>query len=74
MGSGGASNTSALTFGGNAPPGTIQNEQVEEEWNGTNWTELNNLNTGGRNRISRYQGIDHYICFSFWWKFKIYGW
>src|SRR6056300_808128 len=33
--------TAALAFGGNTPPGTAQTES----YNGTNWTELNDLNT-----------------------------
>ena len=41
MGSCGATNTEALTFGGNTPPATA----VTESWNGTNWTEVNDLNT-----------------------------
>ena len=32
--------TSALAYGGAAPAG------VTESWNGTNWTEVNDLNTG----------------------------
>jgi len=41
MGSCGATNTEALTFGGNTPPTTA----ITESWNGTNWTEVNDLNT-----------------------------
>ena len=40
----GASNTSALVFGGESSPNAAHNET--ELWNGTNWTEVNNLNTG----------------------------
>ena len=40
----GASNTSALAFGGyTGSPASFRNET--ESWNGTNWTEVNNLNT-----------------------------
>ena len=42
LGSAGASNTSALAFGG-LSPGYSTNT---ETWNGTSWTEVNNLNTG----------------------------
>ncbi len=47
----GASNTSALAFGGFAFPGGPPNGQVNqtESWNGSNWTEVNDLNTGRRN-------------------------
>ena len=38
----GASNTSALRFGGTIGPGAGQSET--EQWNGTNWTEVNDLN------------------------------
>ena len=34
--------TSALVFGDNVPPG---NGALTESWNGTNWTEVNDLNT-----------------------------
>ena len=34
--------TAALTFGGDDTP----DNTVTETWNGTNWTEVNNLNTG----------------------------
>ena len=44
MGSAGASNTSALAFGGNTPPGANYKDETEL-WNGTNWTEVNDLNT-----------------------------
>ena len=37
----GKSNTAALAFGGETPPHT----NATESWNGTNWTEVNNLNT-----------------------------
>ena len=50
FGSAGASNTSALAFGGLAFPGGPPNGQVNqtETWNGTNWTEVNDLNAGRR--------------------------
>jgi hypothetical protein len=41
MGSAGADNTSALAFGGDPPPGVANTES----WNGSAWTEVNNLNT-----------------------------
>ena len=41
MGGNGTS-TSALTYGGNAPPGR---QTATESWNGSAWTEVNNLNT-----------------------------
>ena len=37
----GASNTSVLVFGGQLNPGASVNT---ESWNGTNWTEVSNLN------------------------------
>ncbi len=51
VGAGGAgvSNTSAIAFGGSVPypsppPPTVPSTVVEE-WNGTNWTEVADLNT-----------------------------
>jgi len=41
-----ADNTAALAFGGSLPPGSLANT---ESWNGTNWTEVNDLNTARRN-------------------------
>jgi len=40
----GASPTASLAFGGEVPPGQYKNET--ELYNGTSWTELNNLTTG----------------------------
>ena len=37
----GANNTAAVVFGGQSPGGTYNNT---ETWNGTAWTEVNNLN------------------------------
>ena len=42
----GASNTSALVFGGNKPPNTAAGET--EQWNGTAWTEVADLCQGGQ--------------------------
>ena len=42
----GGSNTSALAFGGQLSPGASANTEL---WNGTNWTEVNNVNTARRN-------------------------
>ena len=43
MGRGSASNnTAALGFGGLEPPSTFKNET--EKYDGTSWTEVNNLN------------------------------
>ncbi len=39
----GADNTSALAFGGTPGPGSAVDST--ESWNGTNWTEVNNLST-----------------------------
>ena len=36
----GASNTSALAFGGDTPP----NSAITESWNGSSWTEVNDMN------------------------------
>jgi hypothetical protein len=49
-GGAGASNTSAIAFGGgvpypSAPPPTVPTTKTEE-WNGTNWTETTDLATG----------------------------
>ena len=41
---GGAPNTAALTFGGAAIPLPSTSKNETESWNGTSWTELNNLN------------------------------
>ena len=41
----GDSNTSSLAFGGEAPPSTANTES----WNGSSWTEINNLNTARTN-------------------------
>ena len=40
-GSAGTSNTAALVFGGEIPPASA----LTEIWNGTNWTEVGDLNT-----------------------------
>ena len=45
-GSSGVSNTSALVFGGELHPST--NTAVTESYDGTSWTELNDLNTARR--------------------------
>ena len=44
----GAGNTSGITFGGFSPaPGPSgSNIIITEQWNGTNWTEVNDMNTG----------------------------
>ena len=44
LGGAGASNTSALAFGGGAPADTAVTANTEV-WNGSGWTEVNNLNT-----------------------------
>jgi hypothetical protein len=42
----GATNTAALAFGGStALPPSVGPTGVTESWNGTSWTELNDLNT-----------------------------
>jgi len=49
MGPAGVSNTSGLVFGGQnpslGPPGTPNNTGATESWGGTNWTEVNDLNS-----------------------------
>ncbi|BCV03071.1 MAG: hypothetical protein CM15mV60_450 [uncultured marine virus] len=47
MGSAGISNTSALAIGGDTFPGSnpARAQALTESWNGTNWTEVNDLNT-----------------------------
>jgi len=42
-GAGSATTTAGLAFGGSTPPSTYKNET--EEYNGTSWSEQNNLNT-----------------------------
>ena len=42
MAGAGTSNTSAIVFGGSVPPSAITET---ESWNGTSWTEVNDLNT-----------------------------
>ena len=42
LGGAGADNTSAIAFAGSSPAG---NTVTTELWNGTNWTEVNDLNT-----------------------------
>ena len=42
-GGAGASNTDALCFGGEPPPGSVL--AITESWNGTSWTETTDLNT-----------------------------
>jgi hypothetical protein len=45
-GGAGVDNTSALAFGGNNPPGISPPFSANtESWNGTSWTEVNDLNT-----------------------------
>ena len=44
MGSG--TYTSALAYGGNVPPGALT-----ESWNGSAWTEVNDLNTGRQGMV-----------------------
>ena len=41
----GASNTSAIVFGGFGPGPPTPLNALTESWNGTNWTEVNDLNT-----------------------------
>ena len=43
---GGADNTSAVIFGGLSGPSPYQSRAFTELWNGTNWTEVNDMNTG----------------------------
>ena len=43
LGGAGASNTSALAFGGESPVGGNKNQT--ESWNGTNWTQVNVMNS-----------------------------
>ena len=42
-GEAGSSNTDALCFGGEPPPGSVL--AITESWNGTSWTETTDLNT-----------------------------
>ena len=45
FGGSGLSNTAALCFGGDSPTG--QSKTITEQWNGTSWTEVADLATGG---------------------------
>ena len=47
MGGCGATNTAALAFGGFTAPSLTLTGNAET-WNGTSWSEVNNLNTAGR--------------------------
>ena len=40
--------TAALGFGGDILQQVLQDHKITESWNGTNWTEVNDLNTGRR--------------------------
>ena len=51
----GTGNTAALAFGGSSPPYTGNTELYD----GTNWTEVNNLNFSWNGNINS--------CFSCWW-------
>jgi len=42
-------NDAALVFGGSVPPSTFKNET--ENYNGSSWTEVNNLNEGRRGGV-----------------------
>jgi len=44
---GGGTSTAAIAYGGQIVPGTYQS--LTETWNGTSWTEVNNLNTARSN-------------------------
>jgi len=44
----GHSNTAALCVGGGTPPVTNNLNANNESWNGTNWTEVNDVNTARR--------------------------
>jgi hypothetical protein len=41
-------------------------QQLTESWNGTSWTEVNDLNTARDNLAG---AGTQYFCFSFWWKY-----
>ncbi len=43
---GDGTSTSALAFGGNIPPSPSTTLIATESWNGSSWTELNDLNSG----------------------------
>ena len=42
----GANNTAAIVFGGDNAPSSPRPQAQTESWNGSNWTEVNDLNTG----------------------------
>ena len=46
-----ADNTAAIVFGGYEPPPADTNSTKTESWNGTNWTEVNDLNSS-RERLA----------------------
>ena len=49
----GADNTSALAFGGDGPTGAT------ESYNGSSWTEVNDLNTARRDLAENYIGLPY---------------
>ena len=55
--------TSALAFGGESCSATADTEL----WNGTNWTEVNNLNTCKR-WFSRLQELSNTSALAVWWR------
>jgi hypothetical protein len=66
----GATNTAALAFGGIGPPGG--NEDATETWNGTNWTEVNDMNTEGRKVAGTRSNNTAALAVGGWWKFSKY--
>jgi len=50
LGGSGKSSTAALAFGG-SPPDAPSSKHQTESWNGSSWTEVNDLNTGRANGV-----------------------
>ena len=44
----------------------LQVKQKTESWNGTNWTEVNDLNTARRGLVGSNWNYD--ICYNNWWR------
>ena len=49
MAGAGANNTNALVFGGDVHPTSPRFSNTTEKWDGSSWTEVNELNTGRLN-------------------------
>jgi hypothetical protein len=64
---GAGTQTAALGFGGNGPPSMLA---ITESYNGSSWTEVNDLNTA---RTSMGGLWNSNICFISWWIFRTWS-